>query len=121
MSNCRNTDSAHIVTEVENLSSRCMNGSNADTTQNNFIFPAPPIGGLPISQDRLDRMKLVRDSTIPIILPSVKNILAHTMFKIIIGYTNLGTEEIQSAFSLPQMPIWLSNQQNIIAILLKKN
>ena len=51
----------------------CM--TDADTTQDNFILPALPVGGLPISQDRLDRMKLVRNHTIPIILPSGKNIL----------------------------------------------
>ena len=56
---------------------------------------APPAGGLPISQDWLDRMKLVHDCTVPIILPSVKDILVDTMFKIIIGYTNLGTRQIQ--------------------------
>ena len=65
------TDSAH--TEVEDLSSRYMNVSNVydrcgyDTRH----LPAPPVGGLPISQDWLDRMKLV-----PIILPSGKDILA---------------------------------------------
>ena len=69
--------------------------TDAGTTQDNLILPAPPVGGLPISQDWLDRMKLVRDHTIPIILPSGKNILADTMFKIIIGYTNLGTRQIQ--------------------------
>ena len=52
------TDSAH--TEVEDLSSRCMNVSNV---YDNFILPAPPVGGLPISQDWLDRMKLVHDRT----------------------------------------------------------
>ena len=64
------TDSAH--TQVEDLSSRCMNGSNV---YDYFILPAPPVGGLPISQDWLDRMKLVHDRTIPIILPSGKDIL----------------------------------------------
>ena len=38
----------------------CM--TDAGTTQDNFILPAPPIGGLPISQDWLDRMKLVYDN-----------------------------------------------------------
>ena len=38
----------------------------------------------PMIEDNLNR-------TIPIILPSGKNILADTMFKITIGYTNLGT------------------------------
>ena len=38
----------------------CM--TNAGTTQDNFILPAPPIGGLPISQDWLERMKLVYDN-----------------------------------------------------------
>ena len=47
----------------------CM--TDAATTQDNFIVPAPPVGGLPISQEWLDRMKLV-----PIILPSGKDILA---------------------------------------------
>ena len=67
----------------------CM--TDAGTTQDYFILPAPPVGGLPISQDWLDRMKLVHDRTVPIILPSVKDILVDTMFKIIIGYTNLLT------------------------------
>ena len=66
----------------------CM--TNAGTTQDYFILPAPPVGGLPISQDWLDRMKLVHDRTVPIILPSGKDVLVDTMFKIIIGYTNLG-------------------------------
>ena len=74
----------------------CM--TDAGTTQDYFILPAPPVGGLPISQDWLDRMKLVHDRTVPIILPSVKDILVDTMFKIIIGYTNLGTRQIQGVF-----------------------
>ena len=67
------TDSAH--TEVEDLSLRYMNGlmcmTDASTTQDNFILPAPPVGGLPISQDWL-----IHDRTAPIILPSGKDILA---------------------------------------------
>ena len=92
------TDSAH--TEVEDLSSRCMNGLNeyvqCSTTQDNFILPDLPVGRLPISLDRLDRMKLVRNCTIPIILPSGKNILVNMVFKISISYTNLHTKQIQS-------------------------
>ena len=41
--------------------------TDAGTTQDNFILPALPVG-LPISQDWLDRMKLVRDHTNPITL-----------------------------------------------------
>ena len=66
----------------------CM--TDVGMTQDNFFLPAPPVGGLPISQDQL-----VRNRTIPIILPSGKNILVDTMFKIIIGYTNLGMQQIQ--------------------------
>ena len=74
-----------------------MRMTDAGTTlsADNFFLPAPPVGGLPISQDWLDRMKLVQDRTVPIILPSGKNILVDTMFKIIIGYTNLGTRQLQ--------------------------
>ena len=50
----------------------CM--TDAGTTQDNFILPAPPVEGLPISQDWLDRIKLVHDRTVPIILPSGKDI-----------------------------------------------
>ena len=50
--------------------------TDAGTTQDNFILPAPPEGGPPISQDWLDRMKLVHDHTVPIILPCGKDILA---------------------------------------------
>ena len=52
----------------------CM--TDAGTTQDNFIIPAPPVGGLPMSQDWLDRIKLVHELTDPIILPSGKDILA---------------------------------------------
>ena len=65
----------------------CM--TDAGTTQNNFILPAPPVGGLPISQDWLDRMKLVYDRTVPIILPSEKDILVDYIFEISVGYANL--------------------------------
>ena len=41
-------------------------------------------------------MKLVRDRTIPIILPSGKNILVNMVFKVNVGYTNLDTRQIQS-------------------------
>ena len=50
--------------------------TDAGTTQDYFILPAPPVGGVPITQDWLDRMKLVHDRTVPIILPSEKDILA---------------------------------------------
>ena len=97
VANCQNTLTMltlrwWIVPQDIWLGQMCM--TDASTTQDNFILPAPPVGGLPISQDCLDRMKLVRDRTIAI-LPSRKNILADTMFKITIGYTNLGTRQIQ--------------------------
>ena len=91
------TDSAH--TEVEDHSSRYMNGSNMYDRGGNDTRQLHPsciaCRGLPISQDWLNRMKIVRDRTIPIILPSGKDILADTMFKISVGYTNLGTRQIQ--------------------------
>ena len=71
----------------------CM--TDAGTTQDNFILPAPPVVGLPLSQDWLVRMKLVHDRTVPIILPSGEDILVDAMFKIIVGYTNLVTRQIQ--------------------------
>ena len=55
------TDSAQ--TEVEDLSSRliwmgqmCM--TDADITQDFFILPAPPVGGLPIAQPSLTEWSL---------------------------------------------------------------
>ena len=77
-----------------------MSMTDAGTTQDSFILPAQPVRGLPISQDQLDRMKLVRDRTIPIILPSGKNILVNMVFKIKIN-AHLAT---QYAFSVPLMP-----------------
>ena len=72
----------------------CM--TDAGTTQDNLVLPAMPVGGLPISQDRLDRTKLVRDRTNPINLPCGKNILADMVFKINRECTNLDTRQIQS-------------------------
>ena len=68
----------------------------ANMTGDNFFLPALRVGGLPISQERLDRMKLVRDDTVPIILPSGKNILVNMVYEISVGYTNLHTGHIQS-------------------------
>ena len=77
-----------------------MNGSDVydrcghDTRQ---LHPsAPPVGGMPISQDWFDRAKLVHNRTIPIIMPSRKNILVNMVFTISIGYTNLDMRKIQS-------------------------
>ena len=61
--------------------------TDAGTTKVNFLLPAPPVGGLPISQDWLNRVKLVRSRAIPIIMPSAKNMLVDTMFEIIIRYS----------------------------------
>ena len=97
--NCQNTLTV-LTLRWRILLSRCRNVSSsmtdAGTTQDNFIPSAPPVAGLPISQDKLDKMKLVRDRTIPIILPFGNNILVNMVFKINIGYTNLNTMQIQS-------------------------
>ena len=65
-----------------------MSMTDAGTTQGNFILPAPPVGELSISQDWLDRMKLVRNRTIPIILSNGKNIVA--LIQMSIGHMSLG-------------------------------
>ena len=39
------------------------------STNKMFILPALPIRGLPVSKEQLDRMKLVWNLTIPIMLP----------------------------------------------------
>ena len=72
----------------------CM--TDADRFKRNFILPAPPVGGLTISQDRLDKMKFVPDCTVPIILPSGKDILTEYRFRISIRYTNVNLWLIQS-------------------------
>ena len=58
--------------------------ADTGTTQDNFILPAPPVG-LPISQDWFDRMKLVHDRTIPIILPRGRVDLTLTARQAIVG------------------------------------
>ena len=94
--------------------------TDAGSTQDNLILPAPPVGGLPISQDWLDILKLVRNRTIPIIMPSGKNILVDTMFKIIIACGKSSADlAAESALSLPLMPIWLGTQQKIMSFLAK--
>ena len=55
--------------------------TNEGKMQNNFTLLSPPVRELAISQDRLDRMNLVCNRTIHIILPSRKKILADLMFK----------------------------------------
>ena len=67
---------------------------DAGTTQDNFILPAPPVGGLPLSHNWLDSMQRVRNQTIPITLTTGNNILSDTMFKISKGYTNLGMKQL---------------------------
>ena len=74
--------------------------TDAGTTQDNFIPPAPPVGGLPISQDWLDRMKLVHDRTVPIIKLSAHTLAVETgryrnieRMEQICMYCNLNTNE----------------------------
>ena len=74
----------------------CM--TDASTTQDNFILPAPPVGGPPISQDWLDRMKLVHDRTVPIILPSGKDILAYISYNQ--GHINRVCSEVGGTYDL---------------------
>ena len=69
--------------------------TDADMAQYYFILPALPVGRLPISQDQLDRLKLVHNCTTPILLPSGKNILADMMFINSIGYTNMAGYPIE--------------------------
>ena len=88
--------------------------TDAGTTQDYFILPAPPVGGLPISQDWLDRMKLVHDRTVPIILPSGKDILVDTMFKTLVRGKSKADLAAESAFSLPLMPVCAESRGGIM-------
>ena len=92
MANCQNTQT--VLTHLQDVWMDQIGMTDASTTQSNSILPAPPVGGL--SMDRLDRIKIVRDITSLIILPSRKNILVNMVFKISVGYTNLATRQIQS-------------------------
>ena len=69
--------------------------TDAGTTQRLFlkICPEPPVEGLPISQDRLDGMKLVRNRSRPLNLPSGKDILADRISKM---YNNIDTKQTRS-------------------------
>ena len=97
--------------------------TDAGTTQDYFILPALRVGGLSISQD--DRMKLVRNRTIPIILPSRKNILVNVVFKVNVGTPTLTRGKskaefaAESAFSLPLMPTWPGTQIKVMSLLTK--
>ena len=62
--------------------------TDAGTTQDNFILPAPPVGGLSISQDRLDKIKRVF-ARAPFQSSSEKVILVRMMFRIISEYTKI--------------------------------
>ena len=78
------------------------------------ILLALPVGQ-PISQDWLDRLNLVCDCTIPITLPSGKNILVNLVL-IIIGYTTADLVA-EATLSLPLMPI--GTQHKIMSLLAK--
>ena len=70
VANCQNTLTVltlrwRIIPQDVWIGQMCM--TDAGTSQDNFILPALSVGGLPISQDWLDKMKLVRDRTILII------------------------------------------------------
>ena len=69
--------------------------TDAGTTQDNFVLPALPVGGLPTSQDWIDSMKRVPGRINPNILSSGKIIVANYIFKLIIGYTNLSKRQLQ--------------------------
>ena len=55
VANCQNTltvltERWRIFPQDILMGQMCM--TDAGTTQDNFILPAPPVGGLPISQDK---------------------------------------------------------------------
>ena len=77
VANCQNTLTVVAVRWrilLQDVRMRQMMMTDAGTTQDNVILPAPPVGGLPISHDWLDRMKLVRNRIILFTLPSGKKI-----------------------------------------------
>ena len=86
--------------------------TNASTTQDKFILPVPPVGGLQVSQDRLDRMKLVRNHSkwkeYTVNLCCGNSTLTHGKSK-----ADLAAE---SAFSLPLLPTWLGTQHKIMSL-----
>ena len=84
------------------------------------IFPAMSVGGLPISQDRLDILKFVHNRTIPIILPSGKNILGNMVFKISVGYTNLDTRQIQSRLG-SRVCLFIAPKESLLAYIRKQS
>ena len=111
---------------MEDLSSRYNNGSDVydrcGMTQDNFILLALPIGGLPISQDWRDRMKLVHDQTCQVeriywLIWCLKSVLGTPTLTRGKSNADLAAE---SAFSLPLLPIWLGTQQKIISLLENK-
>ena len=103
--NCKNT---LTVFTLRWRVAMCTNGSGLyDRCENDTRQMYPPVGGLPVSQDRLARTKLDHDRITPVILPCEQNTLADHTFKISIRYIYLDTWQIQSAFSLPLTPTWL--------------
>ena len=118
MANCQNTQT--VLTHLQDVWMDQIGMTDASTTQDNSILPAPPVGGLSISQDRLDRIKIVRDSTTLIILPSGKNILVNMVFKISVGYTNLDTRQIQSRL-LSRVCLFITPNANMAGYPTKHN
>ena len=99
--------------------------TDAGRTQDNFILSSLPVVGLLLSKYLLDKMKLVCDHTIPIILTSGNNILVNMAFKISVWYTNFDTRKIQSRLGnnvcclfIALKPIYLGTRQ-IISLLAK--
>ena len=66
------------------------------------------------------RMKLVLNRTIPIILPSGRNILVNMVFKISIRYTNLDTRLIQSKLG-SRVCLFINSKANMVAYLYWQN
>ena len=123
VANCLNTLTAltlKCMLLLQDVWMRQMCMTDAGTTQDNFILPAPPVGELPISQDWLDRTKLGLNRSIPITLPSGKNILADTMFKISIGHTNLCSRVCLFVTSNTSMARY-STKNNIYIFKIKKD
>ena len=76
--------------------------TDVGTTQDNFILPALPVGLLPISQDQLNRMKLVHNHTIPIILPP-NSFLAFNYYVYICKISFIGPLILKVGFLLNPM------------------
>ena len=85
--------------------------TNTGTTEDNVVPSWPSIGGLPLSQDRLYRARLVCSCIVPFIQPVWHDVFVNVKFKVCIWDPEVSMRQVQSSLGSQFFPFNTPNSE----------